>query len=201
MPKKGYKQTEEHKRKITEKTRIKGSPYYKHGEARSGKETRLYRVWDSMKQRCFNPRDKAYKWYGGRGIIICLEWKNNYSAFKFWAILNGYQEGLTIDRIDNDGNYEPNNCQFITKEENARKQIHKKGIIFTKEHREKISKALIGRTISKEARRNMSKAKMGKNNPFYGKHHSKETRQRIGKMSKLRKVRRKYEEKKALCKT
>lgn len=89
----------------------------KHGDS----ETLLYMVWVEMKQRCNNPNRKPYHRYGGRGIKVCNEWFNNYSAFKFWAILSGYHEGLTIDRIDNDGNYEPNNCQWLTNSENVKK--------------------------------------------------------------------------------
>lgn len=90
-----------------------------HGEART--KPRIYRIWRGIKNRCNNPGNTAYKYYGGKGITVCDEWENNYSAFKLWAVLNGYQENLTIDRIDNGRNYEPSNCQFITKSENSRK--------------------------------------------------------------------------------
>lgn len=94
---------------------------YKHGESYGDLRSRLYETWTNMKTRCCNSNNKAYKSYGKREITVCDEWKNNYRAFKFWAILNGYQDNLTIDRIDNDGNYEPNNCQFITQSENLKK--------------------------------------------------------------------------------
>lgn len=90
---------------------------YKHGLS----NTRLYHVWVEMKQRCYNPNCNRYKYYGAKGIAICDEWLKNYLAFRFWAILNNYQKKLTIDRIRADGNYEPNNCQFITQSENSRK--------------------------------------------------------------------------------
>jgi len=73
---------------------------------------RLYHVWQTMIQRCENPNNQEYKNYGGRGISICFEWHDAATFFK-WAMANGYGEDLTIDRINNDGNYEPNNCRFI----------------------------------------------------------------------------------------
>lgn len=76
------------------------------------RHTKLYEVWKTMKQRCSNPNHISYHNYGGRGIIVCDEWKNNYQAFYEWSIKNGYKEGLSIDRINNDGNYEPSNCRW-----------------------------------------------------------------------------------------
>lgn len=89
----------------------------KHGDAR----TRLYRIWKGMKARCLNSKNHAYKYYGGKGVSVCNEWINNYMAFKFWALLSGYADDLTIDKIDNRGNYEPGNCQWITQSENSKK--------------------------------------------------------------------------------
>ena len=94
----------------------------KHGDAKKGERARLYNIWIMIKDRCYNPNNRAYKWYGGRGIKVCEEWENNYPAFKTWALANGYKEGLTIDRIDNDGDYCPGNCQWITRAENAKKR-------------------------------------------------------------------------------
>jgi hypothetical protein len=78
-----------------------------------------------MKQRCLNPRTKAFDRYGGRGITVCGEWLN-FENFYAWAVSNGYKEGLTIERTDNDGNYEPGNCKFATMNEqsNNRKSNH-----------------------------------------------------------------------------
>jgi len=83
----------------------------KHGEAG---RTRLYKIWMGMKVRCINPNAANYKWYGGRGIFVCDEWINSFMIFRDWALSNGYANNLTIDRIDNDSNYEPSNCQWIT---------------------------------------------------------------------------------------
>lgn len=81
--------------------------------------TRLYSIWNSMKGRCYYKNNDNYKYYGGRGITICEEWKNNFMSFYNWAICNGYNEKLTIDRIDVNGNYEPNNCRWLTFKEQS----------------------------------------------------------------------------------
>ena len=77
---------------------------------------RLYRIWAGIKTRCFNEKKKEYKNYGGRGIKICDEWLE-YKNFYIWAMTNGYKDNLTIERIDVNGNYEPNNCTWITIQE------------------------------------------------------------------------------------
>ena len=79
--------------------------------------TRLYNTWSDIKNRTLNLKHKDYINYGGRGITICDEWKNDVKSFYDWAITKGYEEdkGLSIDRIDNDGNYEPNNCRWTTR--------------------------------------------------------------------------------------
>ena len=83
---------------------------------------RIYHIWYSMINRCEQKQNDAYKNYGGRGIKIVNEWKENFAVFEKWALANGYQNDLTIDRIDNDGNYEPSNCQWLTPKENTRKR-------------------------------------------------------------------------------
>ena len=82
--------------------------------------SRLFNIWLNMKQRCENPKNKAYDRYGGRGIRVCEEWYNNSNAFFEWAHANGYSDNLTIDRIENDGNYEPSNCRWVANKAQCR---------------------------------------------------------------------------------
>ena len=77
--------------------------------------TRLNNIWTGIKYRTLNPKKENYINYGGRGITICDEWKNDFVPFYNWAMANGYSEGLSLDRIDNGGNYEPDNCRWTTK--------------------------------------------------------------------------------------
>ena len=119
-----------HKRRTSETHKTHGFGY-----------TRLYAVWTSMKDRVFKTKNKGYSDYGGRGITICEGWKDDFMPFYNWAMSNGYEEnkGLSIDRIDNDGNYCPENCRWTTKTIQSRNQrIQKnntsgyKGVSFVK---------------------------------------------------------------------
>lgn len=86
-----------------------------HKHKQSG--TRLYKIWQGIKRRCYNVHDSRYHRYGGRGITVCDEWKDDFSVFYEWAIANGYSDELTIDRKNNDGNYTPDNCKWADAKE------------------------------------------------------------------------------------
>lgn len=82
---------------------------------------RLYKIWDGMHYRCENPNAGSYKNYGGRGITVCPDWTGGegFDRFREWAVAHGYAENLQIDRIDNDLGYEPDNCRWVTQQENS----------------------------------------------------------------------------------
>lgn len=99
--------------------------HIKHGGRKRNCTDRLYYVWQKMRLRCCDKKDKSYKNYGGRGISVCDEWRNDYAAFRAWAFANGYNESAkrgdcTLDRIDVNGDYCPNNCRWVSMAEQCR---------------------------------------------------------------------------------
>lgn len=87
-----------------------------HGQA----DTRLFNIWGKMRARCGNSRRREYQWYGARGIKVCSQWLDNFAAFRDWALQNGYEESLTIERKDNNKGYEPDNCEWIPLSEQSK---------------------------------------------------------------------------------
>lgn len=113
----------------------------KHG----GVGTKLYLVWRGLKNRCSNSNLPSWNHYGGRGISVCKEWDNSFSIFRDWAMQNGYSKNLQIDRKNNDGNYCPENCRFVTSAVNMR---NRSGSKLTKEKASEIKKLLKATAIS-----------------------------------------------------
>lgn len=97
-----------------------------HGESKD----KLYRVWNGMKQRCYNANDDFYYCYGAKGITVCEEWKNSFQNFYDWAISHGYDEKLSIDRIDSNGNYCPENCRWANSSVQSRNRTDRKRYIY-----------------------------------------------------------------------
>lgn len=101
-------------KEVTSKT------FTRHGQ----RHTRLYKIWEDMKKRCYNTNCKVFNHYGGRGITVCQEWLDDFMNFYNWAIANGYNDSLTIDRINFNGNYESSNCRWVDMKTQARNTRH-----------------------------------------------------------------------------
>lgn len=95
--------------------------------------TPLYRVWEGIVARCCSPSLPSYKYYGGRGITVCDEWRHDPEAFCKWGLSNGYKKGLQIDRIDNNKGYSPDNCRFVTRRENLLNTSMNRRLVFNGE--------------------------------------------------------------------
>ena len=120
-------------------------------------KTSIYKTWQAMKARCFDEKSRLYHRYGGRGISVHPEWRHEFLTFKNWAESNGWSDGLELDRINNNGNYEPSNCRFVTSKQNCRNKSNNKPITFNGEtllqiewaERLGVSKGLLNDRLSK----------------------------------------------------
>jgi hypothetical protein len=88
------------------------------------KNTRLFKIWRGIKTRCLNTKVQEYPRYGGKGVLICVEWVDDYKTFHEWSMANGYSSELSIDRIDPNGNYEPRNCRWVDCKTQANNRVN-----------------------------------------------------------------------------
>lgn len=113
--------------------------------------SRLHRIWCGMNTRCFNPKRKDFRHYGGRGITVCFEWQHHFEPFFQWAKENGYSDELTLDRIDNNKGYSPDNCRWVSRKEQSRNQRNTRFLTYLGETKPIVDWGIIygipGRTI------------------------------------------------------
>ena len=128
--------------KSTQCTRCQGDSYKTRGIHYDigGTSHPLYNVYQGIKRRCYNTKQKSYKWYGAKGVVMCDEWLNNYRLFYDWMVNNGYLDGMVISRKGDIGNYEPLNCKVITFSENS-KEIKAKQYTNDEKHRLSLNKS------------------------------------------------------------
>lgn len=136
------------------KAAIKSQQVPRHGESHS----RIYSIWRGMKKRCSVPMAHEYERYGGRGIKVCDEWFNSYEAFRDWSVSNGYNDNLTLDRIDGDGNYCPENCRWVDWFVQMR---NKDGVMFAKHNGEYLPLLEISKDVGVSYSTIWRKAKAG----------------------------------------
>lgn len=150
-------------KEIAKQKSLGNKHFYKHGLSKDKNFKRISYIRTSMKSRCYNPKNHNYLNYGGRGIKICNEWLNDENGilnFYNWAVQNGYKNNLTIDRIDVNGNYEPNNCRWATAKEQSRNKRNNKKIFYNGELRKVVDIAeeinIDYRILEERLRRNWS---------------------------------------------
>lgn len=144
---------------------------YKHGLSKHP----IFNVWNHMIQRCYNPNCRAFKNYGARGISVCAEWKDSPVEFIKWSEQNGWDPKLEIDRIDNDGDYSPENCRYVTHSENNK---NKRPV--SEELCKLRSERLMGHPVSQETKEKIRKIQLGKRHSVESR--LKQTRSRGGNL-------------------
>jgi len=120
---------------------------------------KLHSVWRGMRNRCYSQAHEKYHRYGGRGIVMCDLWKNDFMPFFKWANENGWEEGLDLDRKDNDGNYEPSNCRFVTRVVNANNKVR---TVMVEYGGEKIAFSILLRKLNLHSKYNTYHARLKK---------------------------------------